>query len=67
MAVRINRSERKSPFLSNKIKPGRVEQLTPNGCAYDNDYPLIPADNMGAGNDMAPPPTSWPGGNRSGE
>jgi hypothetical protein len=41
--VRMNRSERKVPFLSNLVK-GTVHADTPDGCNYDTD--LTPYQGM---------------------
>ncbi len=66
--VKINRSERRTPYLSNTVK-GRAEQITPNGCAYDSDPTPEPASGLvGAQTAMTPySPRKWPTGNRSGE
>ena len=63
--VRINRGERRTPFLSNLVK-GTQDQLTPNGCAYNGPWPELNGK-MGAGPPMRQEPEEWPGANRSGE
>lgn len=65
--VRINRSERRPPFLSN-IVGGSADQIQPNGCTYDSD----PSEKDGIQGATAipywlEPKRSWSGGNRSGE
>lgn len=65
--VRINRGERQVPFLSNIVK-GEALQITPNGQARS-----APETCEGELTGFAtvervdPPPTCWPGSNRSGE
>lgn len=70
--VKINRSERRPPFLSN-IVPGGAHQVVPNGNAYDQD-PMEGNGIQGSGNQQGfsitvgpVPATKWPSGNRSGE
>lgn len=68
--VRINRGERRTPFLSNLTKPGPQKQVTPNGCAYDGPWPEfgVAGDTLvGAESAPVPPAVGWPSGNRSGE
>lgn len=67
--VRMNRGERRTPFLSNTVK-GHAEQVAPNGCTYDGDYAAelaSQADGIGAFPiPMRNKANEW-GGNRSGE
>ncbi len=72
MAVRINRGERETPFLSNIVK-GSALQETPNGIARDTDN--TEGQPTGFINNNTPSPfietpmpeaETW-GGNRSGE
>lgn len=72
MAVRINRSERQVPFLSNKV-PGSAVQVTPNGTARDQDGTEGEPTGAMVGAEPSkylpapmPEPESW-SGNRSGE
>jgi hypothetical protein len=62
--IKINRSERRPPFLSN-IVGGGAEQIQPNGCTYDKE-PAEPDGIQGASLLWPVPRQSW-GGNRSGE
>ncbi len=66
--VKMNRSERRTPYLSNTVKGGAT-QITPNGVAYDQDpTPETASGLVGAENALVRyAPRSWPGGNRSGE
>lgn len=67
--VKVNRSERRPPFLSNIVK-GDQEQVTPNGIAWNGDRqePSAGSALVGAEPAMIPwAPDNWPGGNRSGE
>lgn len=66
--VRINRGERRTPFLSNLVK-GTQDQLTPNGCAYSGPWPDTEPRTSKIGAETWPlaPPQTWKNGNRSGE
>lgn len=63
--VKMNRSERNPPFLSNTVKGG-AQQVTPNGNTFDK-APSETDGVQGAVNAYWIPPQTWPGGNRSGE
>lgn len=68
--VKINRSERRPPYLSNVVK-GDAEQVAPNGCVYNGDRQEPSAGNalVGAEPALIPwAPDDWgPNSNRSGE
>ena len=68
--VKLNRSERRPPFLSNLVK-GDQEQVTPNGVAYNGDRKEPSAAGAIVGAESAPIPWAsddWgPNSNRSGE
>jgi len=67
--VRINRSERRPPFLSNIVN-GSAEQVAPNALTHDGERPQVDtfdALRTGAGPAFTPIlPADWKG-NRSGE
>lgn len=65
MRVKINRSERRPPYLSNIVKGG-AEQIQPNGCTYDQGA-SEPDGVQGATMQPPVPAYNWPTGNRTGE